>query len=296
MQTDEIEKKEEIALVQYYDEHWYKITVADVIHYLPSVTTKLGIIDKPFLAKWRGDLGNREADLRMHEAGQRGTRIHWAYEVALKGGVVIYDPWQNPVYTEQGIIDLKAEHDGKVAILRTQDEMWQIWKLQRQFEVLNPYVVGVEEKVFDIPQRDAGTIDNILDIDEGEYLIAGSKPLYLAAGIYINDLKTGRVVDENTWLQLSAYGYMYEQKYQVKIAGALITHTSANIKGGIRGLKTLVRDRTTLLGKDYPDYRHACALWEREHADDRPDTFEFPAFIQFKQKEVSNETTEAESN
>jgi len=272
----------EPVLVEYFDDHYYKITKDGTTHYLPSVTTKLGIIDKPFLAKWRGDIGNREADFRMYEAGQRGKRIHWAYEIALKGGMVVYDPWQNPVFTEEGIAALKAEHNGNVSILRTQDEMWTIVKLQKQFDALKPFVIGVEEKVYDIANKDAGTIDNILWIDEGDYLVAGSKPIHLKAGTYINDLKTGKVVGENTWLQLAAYAFMYEQMHQMKVAGALITHTSATIKGGIQGLKTLVRDRQTLLEKDYPDYRHASALWEREHADDQPETFSFPATIQLK--------------
>lgn len=272
----------EPVLVEWFNDHWYKVTVDGTTHYLPSVTTKLGIVDKPFLAQWRGDIGNREADLRMYEAAERGKRIHWAYEMALKGGAVVYDPWKNPVFTEQGIADLKAEHNGLVSILRTQDEMWQVYKLQKQFNALKPSVIGVEQKVFDIENKDAGTIDNILWIEEGDYLIAGARPIHLAAGIYINDLKTGKFVGENTWLQLAAYAFMYEQMHGMKVAGALITHTSANIKGGIQGLKTLVRDRETLMTKDYPDYRHASALWEREHADDQPETFEFPALIQLK--------------
>lgn len=276
----------EAVLVEWFSEHWYKITLNGITHYLPSVTTKLGIVDKPFLAQWRGDIGNREADQRVYEAGQRGKRIHWAYEVALKGGVVVYDPWQTPVFTEEGIAALKIEHKGNVSILRTQDEMVQMWKLQRQFEALHSFVVGVEEKVYDIANKDAGTIDNILFIDEGDYLVSGSKPIHLQGGLYINDLKTGKVVDENTWLQLAAYGKMWEDSHGMKIAGALITHTSATIKGGIAGLKTMVRDRQTLLEKDYIDYRHAAALWERNHADDKPETYEFPATIQLKTREA----------
>lgn len=291
----EIAEENKPVLVEFFNDHWYKVTVDEVVHYLPSVTTKLGIIDKPFLAQWRGDLGNREADLRMHEAADRGKRIHWAYETALKGGAVIYDPWNKPVYDEKSIADLKEQYKDKVCILRTQDEMWQMTKLQKQFQALHPFVIGVEEKVFDIVNKDAGTIDNVLYIEEGDYLVCGSKPIHLAAGIYINDLKTGKVINENTWLQLAAYSFMYEQRHEMKIAGALITHTAATIKGGISGLKTLFRNRQTLLEKDYPDYRHASALWEREHADDRPDTFEFPAFIQFTKGE-DHATAETKPN
>jgi hypothetical protein len=269
----------EPVVIDWFDDRYYQVTVNGVTHYLPSVTTKLGIIDKPFLSRWRGDLGNREADLRMHEAGDRGKRIHWAYEIALKGGLVIYNPWQNPVFTADGIQELRDKNHGLVAILQTQDEMLQLTKLQKQFDALKPEVLEIERKVYDIERRDAGTIDQVFRIKEGEYLISGAKPLYLAAGVYINDLKTGKSVDNNTWLQLAAYGAMYEALSGVHITGALITHTGATIKGGIQGLKTLVRDRLTLLGSDYPDYRHASALWERDHKDDQPETFQFPAMI-----------------
>ena len=269
----------EPVLIDWFDEHWYQVTLDGVTHYLPSVTTKLGIIDKPFLARWRGDLGNREADLRMHEAGDRGKRIHWAYEIALRGGIVIYDPWQHPVITTEAINELRDKHAGLVAVIHTQDEMLQLTKLQKQFNTLTPTVIEVEKRVYDIANRDAGTIDQVFYVQEGDYLISGSKPIHLDDGIYLNDLKTGKNIDL-AWLQLAAYASMYESMQGVKIAGALITHTAATIKGGIQGLKTLVRDRSTLLAIDYPDYRHASALWERDHKDDKPETFQFPATIQ----------------
>lgn len=278
----------EIVLVEYFDDHFYKVTKNGETHYLPSVTTKLGIIDKPNLDRWRADIGQREADLRAYEAAERGKRIHWAYETALKGGIVVYDPWKNPVFTEEGIADLKALHNGNVAILRSQDEMWAMAKLQKHYDTLKPFVVGVEEKVYDIENRDAGTIDNILWIDEGDYLISGAKEVHLEGGLYINDLKTGRFLDDNVWLQLAPYAKMWEDRHEMKITGALVTWTGATIKGGIAGLKTLVRDRATLMEKDYKDFRHAAALWERKHADDQPANFEFPAVVQFKQGGMTN--------
>lgn len=277
----------DIVLIEWFNAHYYKVTVDGKTHYLPSVTTKLGVIDKPNLARWRGDLGNREADLRLYDAGLRGTRIHWAYETALKGGAVLYDPWKNPVYTKEGIAELEKAH-GAVAILRTQEEMWDICKLEEQFKRLNPRVVGVEEKVWDVENNDAGTIDNILEIKEGEYMISGNKPLHLPGGIYINDLKTGSYVDEGVWFQLAPYAFMYEKIHGVQIAGALVTHTGSSMKTGIPGLKTMVRDRDTLLNIDYKYYRHASALWEGKHAGEEPHTFQFPSMITMKPKEIAH--------
>jgi len=272
----------DIALIEHFDEHWYKVEHEGLTYFCPSVTTKLGIIDKPFLARWRGDIGNREADMRSYEASAKGSRIHWSWEVILKGGVVIYDPWQRPVYSPQQIEQLRQEYKD-VSILRTQEEMLHIRRLNDQFNILNPKVLAVEVKVYDLEKRDAGTIDNVLSVQRGEYAIAGSKPLKLPAGIYINDLKTGHQVDdEDVWLQLAPYAKMYEDIYKVKVAGALVTHTNAKTKSGVAGLNTLVRTREQLMDEDYPAYRLAAGLWERKHKDDMPKNLIIPSLISLK--------------
>lgn len=271
---------EPIALVEWFDDHWYKVTVDGNTRYIPSVTTKLGIKNKDGLGRWRGDVGNREADLRVYEAGQRGKRLHWARAILLQGGAVVYDPWQNPVYTKQGIIDLEQKHAGKVAILRTQDEMWQMTKLSRQLAILKPKILGVEFTVYDLENNDAGTIDGVYEIEGGEYMINGAKPLRIPGGIYVDDFKSGNYLDDNVWYQLAPYAVMAEKRLGLKIAGALVTHTGANsIKSGIPGLSTKLRPRETLFGRDYGIYRNLSTVWEAEHKDDQPEQFSFPSIL-----------------
>lgn len=269
-----------VVLVEWFNDHYYRVEKDGREYLIPSVTTKLGVIDKPNLTRWRGDIGNREADLRMHEASQKGKRIHWAWSVALEGGAVIFDPWQRPVYTAQGIEELKTKY-GKVAILRTQEEMWAIVKLREQMAVLKAKVIGVEETVYDLETMDAGTIDRVMWIEEGEYMVSGAKPLKLSSGVYIDDLKTGSFLDEGFWMQLAAYSIMYEKIHGVKIAGALLTHVGATIKSGIAGLKTILRTREELT-QDYEDYRHAARLWERKHGDEAPKVRQIPSLITLK--------------
>lgn len=266
------------VLVEWFDSHYYKVIKDGVATFIPSVTTKLGIIDKPFLAKWRGDIGNREADMRMNEASQRGTRIHYAWSVALKGGAVIYDPWNKPVFTPEGLAEARKQY-GEVAILKTQDEQYQVFKLYRQFEALKPTVIGVEETLYSVEEMIAGTADHIYFIEEGDYAIAGRNPLHLQTGLYLGDLKTGNVVEENVWLQIAPYVHCYEKMHGVKLVGGLVTHTSSKTKAGIQGLTTLLRTREQLFDKDLPDYFYAAKLWERNHADDKPETYEFPALL-----------------
>jgi hypothetical protein len=78
---------------------------------------------------------------------------------------------------------------------------------------------------------------------------------------------------------------MYEKRMGVKIAGALVTHTGSSVKAGIAGLTTKKRTRKELMEIDYPDYRYAAKLWEREHRDEQPETFHFPSLITMKTKE-----------
>lgn len=274
------------VLIQWYDDHYYKVVKEGVTYYLPSVTTKLGIIHKEGLDRWRGDLGNREADLIMNDASARGKRIHWAWETALNGGCVVFNPWQGPIYTKEQIEALNAKYEGRMAILTNQDEMWQLTKLRMAFNILKPVVLDVEMKVYDIENRDAGTIDGVYFINEGEYAIAGATPLYLEAGVWIVDLKSGKYLDDNVWLQLAPYAKMYQNAHGMKVAGALVFHTGAKTKKGIPGFTTLKRTAKEL-DKDYSDYRHVVALWEREHGDDKPVLFDFPSLIDLKGEKPS---------
>lgn len=271
--------KEPIELIEYFSEHWYKIVQGDQVHYLPSVTTKLGIVRKDGLDRWRGDIGNREADLKMYEAANKGKREHFAFETLLKGGTVVYEPWQHSKMSSAEIQALREKSQGNIVVLRTQEEMYNLHKLKRQLDILKPEIIAVEIKVFDLHRKDAGTIDHVYKIKEGTYEIAGKTPLHLPGGIYIGDLKTGNYLDDNVWLQLAPYAYCYEKMFGVTIAGALVTHTGSTIKSGIPGLKTLARSRETLLTRDYTDYRHAAALWERNHADATPELYEIPTII-----------------
>lgn len=52
----------------------------------PSVTTVLQIIRREALERWRGDLGNVEADRQMKGAADIGTGVHRACEIWNKGG------------------------------------------------------------------------------------------------------------------------------------------------------------------------------------------------------------------
>lgn len=273
-------KNPEVKLIEYFNEHWYRITLEDgKTDYFPSTNTKLRVIGKPFIAKWRGDLGNREADLRMFEASERGIRIHHAWYTLTMGGVVIFNPWQRPNYSPEDIAKLQDDNSGNVAVIQYQDEMLDVWKLQRWVEIVKPKFLGSEMTVYSLKNREAGTLDNLVEIQEGEYQVNGKTPIEFDGGIYVLDLKSGNNVDDDAYLQTADYGYMIEEMdASKKIAGTIVLHTGSALKTGIEGLATLVHNREEM-DKDYQDFRHAAALWERKNANAKPKVFEFPSLL-----------------
>lgn len=276
-------------LIEFRSEHWYRVDEVKVVegavgetitHYIPSVTTKLGVKEKSFLAKWRGDIGNREADMRLFEAQQKGIRIHSAVEKMLRGGSVIYNPWNHPVYSQEQIAEMQEE--GPLAIVQHQDEMLDVWKVKQQLDILKPKVMDVEMMVYDLENKDAGTIDHVYEVQEGIYAINGRTEIHLDAGIYIGDLKTGQSVTDDVWLQVAPYLVMYEKMTGNQVAGAIVTHTGSKTKTGIPGLSTLVRSRQVLIESDYPDYRRASDLWMRDHKNDKPETYKIPSILKLQ--------------
>ena len=261
-----------IKQVQWFDDHFYQI--GD--EYYPSVTTKLQVKAKPFLAKWRGDIGNREADKVMMESSERGSRIHYGWYLMTTGGVVLYNPFQSPNFTESKIREFKEKSE--VIVLGNQGEMYDIYKLKRWHEIVNPEVKESELIVYSTKNKDAGQLDKLMYIKEGEYDINGAKPLKLEEGLYVVDLKTGKTVSEDAYLQISAYGSCYMEMTNEKIIGGLIIHTGSTTKKGIEGLATKLRTIDELK-VDYSHYRAVAKVYDMTESKS-PKIFKFPTLIQ----------------
>ncbi len=265
-----------IYAIEHFNDRYYKVKIKpNNEDYVPSVTTKLNIIAKPFLAQWRGNLGNREADLKVWEAQERGKRIHAAWHTFVMGGIVVYQPFNSPKYSEEQIKAIKIQTNGNYQVLRYQEEMIQLHKLQLIHQKLKPKNLGSEMIVYDLDNQDAGTIDNIFDIKEGTYSLGSSKPLILPKGIWICDVKSGNQVDSHVWRQIAPYAKMYEKMTKKSVTGGLIFHSNAKTKTGYNVLSRLAPE----LEQDYLDYRKISDLWVRDHGDKKPKYIEFPSLI-----------------
>jgi len=269
---------QKIKTVEFHDDRWYR--VGD--EYYPSVTTILGIISRPFLAKWRGDIGNREADMRMFEASERGTRIHSAFETLIKGGTVVYNPPQRPVYTPDEINALTAKYDGFVEIVKYQDEALQINKLMKFLEIVKPEILASEVTVYSDSQRYAGTVDAVMKIKGGKYPVNGRVPLEIKGGVWIVDLKTGKSLDDNAFMQMAAYAGAHVELGGAEVAGTMVLHTGSSNRAGIEGLGVSVR--TDEMDQDFRDFQTAHQLWLRKNKNVQPKAFEFPTLFTLKKE------------
>ena len=264
-------------MVEWFDDHFYRIKVEEQVYGIASVTTKLAVEDKPFIGRWRGDIGNREADLKMNEASQRGKRIHYAWWVYITGGTVLYNPWEHPTYTDKDIETMRSQ--GMVFVLTSQDEMLQLWKLQRFYEVVNPKVLHAELIVYSIKNDIAGTMDNAFLIEKGIYDVSGRMKLIIpTTGIYIADLKTGKTFDEGMWNQIAPYAKCYEEMGHGKVEGGLILHTGATTRSGILGLSVPLRTAEQL-DHDYEIYQKIADIWKERNPNYGPLIFKFPSLI-----------------
>ena len=134
---------------------------------LPSVTQILGVIRKPGLEKWRGDLGNAEADRVGREAADFGTRVHSACELIANGVL----------------------HDGGPP--HGADELACVEAYASWFNANVREVLACETRLASATHRYAGTVDLVAVLMTGETAVI--------------DLKTSSMVDSGFGLQLEAY-------------------------------------------------------------------------------------------
>lgn len=146
----------------------------------PSVTTVLAVLEKSGLAKWRGAVGNEEADRISKEATDFGTAIHALVEQVNLGNrgpfgepddafVAPYIRWYDETIaavlgverlcisrrwkyagTADGVVVLNGDKDATVIDLKTS----KTGLAQREWELqLAAYSLALEEDEIDAPRR-----------------------------------------------------------------------------------------------------------------------------------------------
>ena len=277
------QKIKEIKTIEWFDDRFYKVCYVPegetetLAVYAPSVTTILSVAPKPFLAHWRGEIGNREAEAQIFDSQERGKRIHHAWHMLCKGGRAVFNPYTHPQYTREQLITFEKEKP--LAVLTTQDEWWALIKLVEFMKVTKAEIVETEKTVFSEARIEAGTLDNVFRVEKGSYPVNGAKPLTIeTSGLYIADLKTGKSIYDEAFLQLSAYERFYFEMTGNEIAGGLILHTSSQNKKGIEGLGVTVITRNEF-ARHFEEYDLLSKLWHRHHEHLQPVVRELPTEV-----------------
>jgi len=151
-----------------------------------SVTTSLGIIRKPSLEEWRGNVGNKMADETLKTAGIFGDEIH---------------EYVNMINNGNGYeIDIKKLEPRKAFLV----SWFKDWFFENVQEVIYS-----EKEVFSEKHRYFGHLDSI-------YLLKNKKKPDII------DIKTGSILDKSVRWQTSAYLEAAKEDLDINIDNRII--------------------------------------------------------------------------
>lgn len=129
----------------------------------PSVTTVLGILDKPALKQWAVDCtitamhnGIPEVDARLAWCKVSGD--------AMDIGSIVHRAIERSIRYNQRLTFVHREHRQKV------ENAYGAW-CEWYYDDVQPRYIATEQKVFNDEQMYAGTLDGIVDIDGVRYVV-----------------------------------------------------------------------------------------------------------------------------
>jgi hypothetical protein len=275
--------RNKILWVDWFDDHFYEIGFADgTTQTMVSYSTIAGIISNPFFSRWRGKLGNEEADRILHESADAGSRVHHAWYVYVNNGAVLYRaPWNKAQAIPAELVAEIKEKYPMWCELHTQEEQIQVHRLKRWMQEVKPTTVASEMTVFSPSTGVAGTLDTLFGVTEGAYKINGREPLELQKGLTIVDIKTGSSAQtEDVQVQLGVYAQLLEESYPEfgKVVQGLMIKTQAQTRTGIEGLSTTLYNREQL-DQGWEIFQPMHKLWQWKHESAIPKRLKFPAII-----------------
>lgn len=262
LKLDSLREALQSEMVNWFDQHYYRIGS----RFLPSVTTVLGASPKWYLANWRGDVGNAEADRIMKEAQFQGSNVHGYLNHLLNGGSLVF----NKETSEKGCINV-----------RDQFEFLHIYKVVQFLNIVKPKILMSEEILWSDKYEFAGTMDLLMDVEEGEYPVNGAKPIFLEGGVYVADLKTGKSIGNEAFWQTSAYAEALKEHTGLQAAGTMILHTQSGNAKGIEGFGVKVRNSEEV-SLDFENFLKVFEVWKIAPNPSKPKIFQMPLSLKLE--------------
>lgn len=270
--------------VQYFDDRFYVMVDEETgaEEYFESSTTILGILPKPILHRWRENVGPEEADRRLREGGERGTQVHHACYVLMKGGMVVerLRPPKPVRFTDAQCETFEKLYGGNVWYLRDEDQMLMLNRFNMLLDRIDPVLIAAEMPVWSEKHHYAGTLDSIWGVPK--YVTVGDETI--PAGRYLVDYKTGAEFADEHLMQLGSYYVALIERHDamkkpVIYDGALVIYLNAQTRKDIPKVK-VVRYSVKDLLDGFDGFRHAHAIWKRQNASlTRPKVQEYKTLI-----------------
>jgi len=261
----EVDAKKRIYKITTPDERWYsfeemnKTTGLPTYKFIPSVTWITSYVYKGIeYFKWLASLGWDEAEAQKTEAGDKGSKVHNAIEILIKGGSVkLTDKYYNN----------SKETDEEL----TPEEYGAIMSFKNWVDEAKPEFLSTELTVISKKYNYAGTVDCVCIIDKTLYII---------------DWKTSKNIYANMEAQLSAYRQALKEMGK-KVETAKLAILQVGYKRNKKGYKfTEVDDKFQEL------FLPAMKFWEHANKDVQPKQVEYPMEIYLeKRKEKPAEKT-----
>ena len=239
---------EEAKRIEYFNEHWYKIEGIDKP--VPSVTK---VIDD-ILAKgydfnvWLMANGFNSEEVKQR-AGDSGTRLHKAFELAIKG---------HEVSAVNALL-------GDAAFTRIEWQKFIDW--QRWYESLNPVPLATEKIVYSPTWGVAGTADLVAFIN-GE--------------LWLLDWKSGNNIYDSADIQVAAYRKAYNEEAELLgeplITRAGVVHVGAKNKlvSGMNAPGISVREVGEVEERIFD---RLVEIWNWRNPDPKIPTYNFPITV-----------------
>ncbi len=238
-----VDKEKGIIQVTTCDERWYDIEKKGkdgkvAYDFIPSVTWIASYYPKGTeFYKWLAKHGWDESQAIMHEAGNRGSKVHQAIEALVAG------------------VELKAdEHFPNPNTGQPEELSVEEWEALCSFndwvKTTKPQFIQNEQTVISKEHNFAGTVDCVAIIN-GEY--------------YIIDWKTSQYIWPSMEIQISAYKHAMP-----KIKNAKLAVLQVGYKRNKRGWKfTEIEDKFDL-------FKSAQAIWKNENDNKKPRQRDLP--------------------
>lgn len=236
------------------DRRWYfKEINKDEFIAFPSTTW---ILDAAFpkgkgFNRWLSSMSEEESQKILHDAGERGTRVHAGIEHLLKGGNLKY----NEIYQ---FIDNTAF---------TPEEWQRLVSFKNFFVKFQPKAISIEQTIINEQYGFAGTADLIAIFDEG--LLQTYNPR-TGNGFEPNGNQVTAVVD---WKNSSAIHDSHKMQViayanSVKVDYALIVRLAAKNKNGFEIFISKVNDPDA--PKYFETFLHTLELFKFLYAGETP--------------------------